>query len=84
MNELEPVVATKACGCPDYDRALSRRSFLKRAGSPGSSPGSRRRRRSTQLAFGAGAYTGDVLVVLSLRGGMDGLQASSPRATRTT
>ncbi len=78
MNELEPVVATKACGCPDYDRALSRRSFLKRAGIAGLVAGIASETAFTQLAFGAGAYTGDVLVVLSLRGGMDGLQVVVP------
>ena len=78
MNELEPVVATKACGCPDYDRALSRRSFLKRAGIAGLVAGIASETAFTQLAFGAGTYTGDVLVVLSLRGGMDGLQVVVP------
>ncbi len=35
---------------------------------------------STRLAFAGTAYTGDVLVVLSLRGGMDGLSAVVPLA----
>ncbi|GID92832.1 hypothetical protein Adi01nite_22440 [Amorphoplanes digitatis] len=33
---------------------------------------------STQMAFAAGRYNGDVLVVLSLRGGFDGLSAIVP------
>jgi uncharacterized protein (DUF1501 family) len=80
MTELEPVVATKACGCPDFDRALTRRSFLKRAGIAGLVAGIASETAFTQLAFGAGAYTGDVLVILSLRGGMDGLQVVVPTA----
>jgi uncharacterized protein (DUF1501 family) len=35
---------------------------------------------SMQLAYADGAYTGDVLVVLSLRGGFDGLSAIVPAA----
>jgi uncharacterized protein (DUF1501 family) len=80
MKQLEPVVATRACGCPDYDRALSRRSFLKRAGLAGLVAGIASETAFTQLAFGAGTYTDDVLVVLSLRGGMDGLQVVVPAA----
>ncbi|MEV6303581.1 DUF1501 domain-containing protein [Actinoplanes sp. NPDC051861] len=33
---------------------------------------------STKLAYAAGAYTGDTLVVVSLRGGFDGLSAFAP------
>ncbi|WP_306214051.1 DUF1501 domain-containing protein [Actinoplanes sp. RD1] len=33
---------------------------------------------STRLAFAAGTYTGDTLIVLSLRGGFDGLSAIAP------
>ncbi|MFC4071306.1 DUF1501 domain-containing protein [Actinoplanes subglobosus] len=33
---------------------------------------------STSLAFAAGTYTGDTLVVVSLRGGFDGLSAFAP------
>jgi len=80
QKQLEPVIATKACGCPDYDRALSRRSFLKRAGIAGLVAGIASETAFTQLAFGAGTYTDDVLVVLSLRGGMDGLQVVVPTA----
>ncbi len=35
---------------------------------------------ATRLAFAASPYTGDVLIVLSLRGGFDGLQAIVPAA----
>ena len=77
---LEPAIATKPCGCPDFGRAISRRSFLKRAGVAGLVAGLASETAFTQLVFAAGAYTGDVLVVLSLRGGFDGLQAIVPTA----
>jgi uncharacterized protein (DUF1501 family) len=80
MSQQE--LARKPCGCPEND-AISRRSFLQRAGVAGAagfvaglaSPGA-----FTKLAFAATPYTGDVLVVLSLRGGFDGLQAIVPAA----
>jgi uncharacterized protein (DUF1501 family) len=80
MNELDTPIATKPCGCPDFGRALSRRSFLKRAGVAGLVAGIASETAFTQLAFAAGPYTGDVLVVLSLRGGFDGIQAVVPTA----
>jgi uncharacterized protein (DUF1501 family) len=80
MSNLEPTIATKPCGCPDFGRAISRRSFLKRAGLAGLVAGIASETAFTQLAFAAGAYTGDTLVVLSLRGGFDGLQAVVPTA----
>jgi uncharacterized protein (DUF1501 family) len=71
---------TKECGCPEFDRALSRRSFLKRAGVAGLVAGIAAETSFTRLAFGATPYAGDVLVILSLRGGFDGLQAIVPAA----
>ena len=74
----------KPCGCPDDSataRGFSRRAFLRRsavvAGAVGLMGG---RDLATRLAFAAVPYTGDVLVVVSFRGGMDGLSAVVPRA----
>jgi uncharacterized protein (DUF1501 family) len=60
---------------------LSRRGLLGRAagvGAAGALAGLVGEGLSTQLAFAAGTYTGDTLVVLSLRGGFDGLSAIAP------
>jgi uncharacterized protein (DUF1501 family) len=78
----------KPCGCPDLRRAHSRRAFLKGALATGAA-GLVTQSLSTRFAFAetmlgsnatAEAYTGDVLVILSLRGGFDGLQAVVPAA----
>ncbi len=68
---------TKACGCPEFE-GLSRRSFLKLAAAAGAVAGLVTEGLATRLAFAAAPYGGDVLVVLSLRGGFDGLQAIVP------
>ncbi|MGZ8631261.1 MAG: DUF1501 domain-containing protein [Actinomycetota bacterium] len=68
---------TQPCGCPATPE-LSRRSFLKAAGATGIVAGLASEGMFTRLAFGATPYVGDVLVVLSLRGGMDSLQAVVP------
>ena len=65
------------CGCP-VTPEISRRSFLKAAGATGVVAGLASKGMFTRLAFGATPYVGDVLVVLSLRGGMDSLQAVVP------
>ena len=65
------------CGCPAQPE-ISRRSFLKAAGATGIVAGLASEGMFTRLAFGATPYVGDVLVVLSLRGGMDSLQAVVP------
>ncbi len=65
------------CGCP-VTSEISRRSFLKAAGATGVVAGLASEGMFTRLAFGATPYVGDVLVVLSLRGGMDSLQAVVP------
>jgi uncharacterized protein (DUF1501 family) len=75
---MEPITQIKPCGCPDYERGMTRRSFLKRAGVAGLVAGIAHETAFSQLAFGAGSFTGDVVVVLSLRGGFDGLQAIVP------
>jgi len=70
---------TERCGCPALPE-ISRRSFLKAAGATGIVAGLASEGMFTRLAFGATPYVGDVLVVLSLRGGMDSLQAVVPAA----
>jgi uncharacterized protein (DUF1501 family) len=72
--DVTPVA--ERCGCPALPE-ISRRSFLKAAGATGIVAGLASEGMFTRLAFGA-EYTGDVLVVLSLRGGMDSLQAVVP------
>ena len=73
------MTTTTTCGCPDYaSTSLSRRSFLGRLGAVGALAGLTSAGMATQMAFAAGPYTGDVLVVLSLRGGFDGLNTIVP------
>jgi len=67
-------------GCTDYQRGMTRRSFLRRAGAAGLVAGIAHETAFSQLAFAAAPFSGDVLVVLSLRGGFDGLQAIVPAA----
>jgi uncharacterized protein (DUF1501 family) len=72
-------MTTTTCGCPDYARAsVSRRAFLGRLGAVGALAGLTGTGLSTQMAFAATPYAGDVLVVLSLRGGFDGLNTIVP------
>ncbi|MGI3785855.1 MAG: DUF1501 domain-containing protein, partial [Janthinobacterium lividum] len=77
QTDLEP------CGCPEGVRAgsVSRRSLLAAAGALGAVatlPGLSGPDFSTSLAFAGTRYTGDTLVVLSLRGGCDGLSFVPP------
>src|SRR4051794_31887936 len=78
------VLASKDCGCPqDGPLGLSRRGFLGAAaavGALGAMTTVVGEFGSMQLAYADAAYTGDVLVVLSLRGGFDGLSAIVPAA----
>ncbi|OJF13948.1 DUF1501 domain-containing protein [Couchioplanes caeruleus] len=70
-----------ATACCDESKTLTRRGVLARglaAGAAGALAGLVGEGLSTRLAFAAGAYTGDTLVVLSLRGGFDGLSAIAP------
>ena len=76
MTTLDATPATKPCGCPKLP--ISRRSFIKRAGAAGVVAGLATEGMFTRLAFAGGAYSGDVLIVLSMRGGMDSLQAFVP------
>ncbi|PWJ53030.1 Uncharacterized conserved protein, DUF1501 family [Quadrisphaera granulorum] len=74
--------AVDGCGCPDGPASrdagsFSRRSLLKALGI-GAMTLVATENVHTQVAFAAPGYTGDVLVVLSLRGGMDGLSAVVP------
>jgi uncharacterized protein (DUF1501 family) len=76
---LDPQAKLKPCGCPHMP-AISRRNFLKAAGVAGIVAGIAGEDMFTRMAFGSTPYTGDVLVVLSLRGGFDGLSAIVPAA----
>ncbi|MFI7544372.1 DUF1501 domain-containing protein [Actinoplanes sp. NPDC049599] len=71
-----------SCGCADDQRTtLTRRGVLGRAlaaGAAGAFAGLAGDQVSTQLAFAAGRYSGDTLVLVSLRGGFDGLSAVVP------
>lgn len=73
-----------SCGCPAADGVpMSRRRLLGAASAAvalGVVGGLVRDTASTRLAFAGTAYAGDVLVVLSLRGGFDGLSAVVPAA----
>ncbi|UQU68234.1 DUF1501 domain-containing protein [Couchioplanes caeruleus] len=73
-------MTTTACGCDELT-TLTRRGVLGRglaAGAGGVLAGLAAEGLSTRLAFAADGYTGDTLVVLSLRGGFDGLSAIAP------
>jgi len=73
-------MTTTACGC-DEIKTLTRRGVLGRglaAGAVGALAGLAGEGLSTRLAFASEGYTGDTLVVLSLRGGFDGLSAIAP------
>ncbi len=76
--DVTPVA--ERCGCPALPE-IPRRSFLKAAGAAGIVAGLASEGMFTRLAFGA-EYSGDVLVVLSLRGGMDSLQAVVPASAQ--
>lgn len=65
------------CGC-DEIKTLSRRGFLGHAVATGALAGLAGAGLSTRLAFADQPYAGDTLVVLSLRGGFDGLSAIAP------
>jgi len=77
-----PRAAVADCGCPDGPASsglgsVSRRSLLKALG-VGAMTLVATEDVHTQVAFAAPGYTGDVLVVLSFRGGMDGISAVVP------
>ena len=58
-------------------RGWARRSFLKRVLGAGARAGRLAKSRH-EVRIRSGAYHGDVLVVVSLRGGMDGVNAIVP------
>jgi uncharacterized protein (DUF1501 family) len=64
-------------GCAEHTN-LSRRGLLGRAAAVGALAGLAGAGLSTRMAFAAAPYAGDTLVVLSLRGGFDGLSAIAP------
>jgi uncharacterized protein (DUF1501 family) len=76
--------ALQECGCPQGQALasqVSRRTLLAGAGALGALGavvGVAGPSAATQLAFAGTAYTGDTLVILSLRGGFDGLSAVAP------
>jgi uncharacterized protein (DUF1501 family) len=72
---------TARAGCDENKNLLTRRGVLGRglaAGAAGAFAGLVGEGLSTRLAYAAEGYTGDTLVVLSLRGGFDGLSAIAP------
>ena len=78
---VDPTVTTPApaaCGCPEYaSSSLSRRHLLRLAGAAGLVTATTL--SDARVAFAAPASTAaDVLVVVSLRGGFDGLSAVVP------
>ncbi|MDQ1671965.1 MAG: hypothetical protein QOC98_527 [Frankiaceae bacterium] len=78
--------ADAACGCPTdvagripQQRGINRRTMLKGIGAAGAAAAVGGSVLSSRLAYAADpTYTGDVLVVLSLRGGVDGLSVIPP------
>ena len=82
-----PNAPADGCGCPEFARTalsadVSRRGFLAAAGIGASAAsfalGSSSAQAATQLTFADAGYAGDTLVVLSFRGGFDGLSAVAP------
>jgi uncharacterized protein (DUF1501 family) len=69
--------ATTECGCEEQ-KSLTRRGLLGRALATGALAGLAGAGLSTRMAFAAEGYTGDTLIVVSLRGGFDGLSAIAP------
>lgn len=69
----------QACGCEGHaSQGFDRRSFFKRAAGAGALAGLASQGLATRMSFAADPYDGDALVVLSLRGGFDGLNAFVP------
>ena len=73
------MTAEMPCGCDDDRRTMLSRRRVLAAGAAGAFAGLAGATVDTGLAFAADpAYDGDVLVLLSLRGGFDGLSAVVP------
>ena len=87
MRRTTTADRTDGCGCPGHDsgagpsgRGFSRRSFLKRGAAVAAATSLTGTQLATQLAFASSpAYAGDTVVVLSFRGGFDGLSVVVPR-----
>ena len=80
-DEARPIAAagptgpgTARCGCPENGAALSRRTLFRIAGVAGLATAT----TLSDVRFAFGATSGNTLVVLSLRGGFDGLSAVVP------
>jgi uncharacterized protein (DUF1501 family) len=84
MTKISAPNTIDGCGCPEGQQAagaISRRTLLAGAGALGAlgavagviGPGA-----ATQYAFAGTEYSGDTIVVISLRGGFDGLSAVAP------
>lgn len=88
MTETAATADAATCGCQPAARAteqpsgISRRGVLRAAMAIGAAAGLSGPLVSSRVAFAAegATYSGDVLVVLSLRGGFDGLSAVVPVA----
>lgn len=86
FNHFTNVAQAPECGCAQGEAAMSqvsRRTLLAGTaaiGAIGGVIGIAGPSAATQLAFTGTAYTGDTLVILSLRGGFDGLSAVAPVA----
>jgi uncharacterized protein (DUF1501 family) len=68
---------TIECGCAEQ-KSLTRRRLLGRALAGGTLAGLAGAGLSTRTAFAAEGHSGDTLIVLSLRGGFDGMSAIAP------
>ncbi|MGO4362978.1 DUF1501 domain-containing protein [Terrabacter sp. RAF57] len=83
-EDVDDAVPAEGCGCPQgqaLTSRVSRRTLLAGAstlGALGAVVGVAGPSAATQLAFAGTAYTGDTIVILSLRGGFDGLSAVAP------
>ena len=79
MTEPATAASTRRTGCAEGRAALTRRDLLRIAGAAGGLGLVGTTLGDTRLAFGAPAATAvDTLVVLSLRGGIDGLSVLAP------
>lgn len=80
MKRGRDIQAAASCGCDQHrsSTGIGRRSFLKRVLGVGALGAVASQGLATKYAFASGAYHGDVLVVVSLRGGMDGINAIVP------
>jgi uncharacterized protein (DUF1501 family) len=78
MHQTENQTQVSTCGCPENEQAsLTRRTLFRIAGAAGLITATTA--SNVRVAVGAQAATaGGVLVVLSLRGGFDGLSAIAP------